>query len=463
MKTPERPRRSRLVGSVERLESRELLTLAATAPLPDVNLAAGSAATPVSLDSYFKDPQATPDFAIFNTTQGTIPVLLTPQTTPKTVANFMSYANKGAYTNSIVHRSVPGFIWQAGGFQLSGQTSAATPATAPVANEFGASNVRGTIAMAKLGSDPNSATSQFFFNESNANAANLDNQNGGFTVFGNVVGTAGLAVMDAIASVPVPTPGPLASPFDSAPLQGYKAGQPVMPSNLVLIQSVTPASELFLATSDAPGVATASVQGSSLMVNSASPGTAHITVTGYGSDGKTATESFTVTVNGPTPTGTTAPGSPSTVTASSTPPGSTPSSSTTPPATVSPSALIPTASGPLPASAIAGRTIIRQLVTLTTQSMAVAPGEHVALSLSTTTTGAANDFTLANATTRFTLKAGKRARLPLAGRLSAAVPVGTYHLLASVTDPNGAETTIDTGKTLIVQAPQARVARQTLK
>ena len=97
--------------------------------------------------------------------------------------------------------------------------------------------------MAKLGSDPNSATSQFFFNESDSNAANLDNQNGGFTVFGHVVGAAGLAVMDAIADVPVPTPGPLGSPLDQIPLQNYTAGAAVQPSNLILIKSVTPASE----------------------------------------------------------------------------------------------------------------------------------------------------------------------------------------------------------------------------
>src|ERR1700691_5477792 len=99
----------------ERLETRELLTLTATAQLPNVNVVTGAAVSPVNLDSYFHDPDASPDFAIFNTTLGTIPVLLTPATTPLTVANFLTYVSQGAYTNSIVHRSVPGFIWQTGG------------------------------------------------------------------------------------------------------------------------------------------------------------------------------------------------------------------------------------------------------------------------------------------------------------------------------------------------------------
>jgi peptidyl-prolyl cis-trans isomerase A (cyclophilin A) len=48
------------------------------------------------------------------------------------------------------------------------------------------SNLRGTIAMAKLGGDPDSATSEFFFNLAD-NSENLDNQNGGFTVFAQVI------------------------------------------------------------------------------------------------------------------------------------------------------------------------------------------------------------------------------------------------------------------------------------
>ena len=47
-------------------------------------------------------------------------------------------------------------------------------------------NVAGTLAMAKLGGNPDSATSQFFINLAN-NDANLDLQNGGFTVFGQIL------------------------------------------------------------------------------------------------------------------------------------------------------------------------------------------------------------------------------------------------------------------------------------
>jgi uncharacterized membrane protein len=79
----------------------------------------------------------------------------------------------------------------------------------------------------------------------------------------------------------------------------------------------------------------------------------------------------------------------------------------------------------------------------------------VTLALSTTTTGSANDFTLASATTKkLKLKAHQLSKVTLAAKqINAAIPAGTYHVLATVTDPSGDTTTIDTGKTLAVQAP----------
>ena len=92
-------------------------------------------------------------------------------------------------------------------------------------NEYRVSNTRGTIAMAKLGDNPNSATNQWFFNLAN-NAGNLNNQNGGFTVFGRIVNSSGLAIMDRIAAVRVPNPPIVAQPLDQMPLIGYPNGSP---------------------------------------------------------------------------------------------------------------------------------------------------------------------------------------------------------------------------------------------
>jgi cyclophilin family peptidyl-prolyl cis-trans isomerase len=117
--------------------------------------------------------------------------------TPLTVTNFLKYVDRGSYNNSIIHRSAAGFVIQGGGFCLNGTALLEIADDPPVQNEPGISNLRGTVAMAKLGDNPNSATSQWFINLVD-NSAILDAQNGGFTVFGQVLGN-GMAVADRIA------------------------------------------------------------------------------------------------------------------------------------------------------------------------------------------------------------------------------------------------------------------------
>ena len=139
------------------------------------------------------------------TSLGNVQVNLFDNATPKTVSNFLSYVNSGAYANNVVHRSVPGFVVQAGGFSYSGEFPDldTVPAGTPVINEPKLSNLRGTIAMAKLGGQPNSATSQWYINLSDNNVSSLDPNvqgSGGYTVFGQVLGN-GMQVIDAIAAL----------------------------------------------------------------------------------------------------------------------------------------------------------------------------------------------------------------------------------------------------------------------
>jgi len=44
--------------------------------------------------------------------RGTFNIELLANDAPLTVANFLNYVNRGAYVNSIIHRSVPGFVIQ---------------------------------------------------------------------------------------------------------------------------------------------------------------------------------------------------------------------------------------------------------------------------------------------------------------------------------------------------------------
>ena len=170
----------------------------------------------------------------FQTALGNFEINLYDQKTPGTVANFLAYLNAGAYNNVVIHRSVKGFVIQGGGFAYAGSPQLATVSqNAAIANDPKYSNVRGTIAMAKLASSANSATNQWFINLAD-NSADLDVQNGGFTVFGEVTGT-GMTVVDAIAALPVYN---LGSPFDSIPLRDYTAGITITDRNFV---AITPA------------------------------------------------------------------------------------------------------------------------------------------------------------------------------------------------------------------------------
>ncbi len=179
---------------------------------------------------------ATATIVEFDTVMGTFQVNLYDNDTPATVANFLDYVNAGAYNGSIYHRSVPGFIVQGGGFALDTMNFQVNAITAnpAVINEPVFANVRGTLSMAKLGGDPNSATNQWFFNLAD-NTGNLDDQNGGFTAFGEVVGN-GMDVLDDIAALPRFN---LGGAFTEIPLLGDTNNDPLDDTNYVIVNSVT--------------------------------------------------------------------------------------------------------------------------------------------------------------------------------------------------------------------------------
>ena len=137
---------------------------------------------------------------LIETPLGDIEIELLEEDAPKTVANFLNYIENNRYDKTFIHRSVPDFIIQGGGFFFEDGTAPGVTTFPPVENEFKVSNTRGTLAMAKLNDQPDSATSQWFINLAD-NSGNLDNQNGGFTVFARVIGD-GMAVADAIADLP---------------------------------------------------------------------------------------------------------------------------------------------------------------------------------------------------------------------------------------------------------------------
>lgn len=132
---------------------------------------------------------------------GVITLELDQEKAPKSVANFLSYVNKGHYDNTVFHRVIPGFMVQGGGFE-PGMTQKPTDATIENEAQNGLKNANYTVAMART-NDPHSASSQFFINVADNSFLNHtapSAQGWGYAVFGKVVG--GTDVVDKIKAVP---------------------------------------------------------------------------------------------------------------------------------------------------------------------------------------------------------------------------------------------------------------------
>lgn len=132
------------------------------------------------------------------TNHGDIVIELFEDAAPISCENFRQYVNDGFFDGTIFHRVIPNFMIQGGGFTAD-MTQKDT--REPIKNEAdnGEKNVRGTLAMARTQA-VDSATAQFFINLRDNDFLNHGGRDFGYAVFGKV--TAGMDVIDAIASVP---------------------------------------------------------------------------------------------------------------------------------------------------------------------------------------------------------------------------------------------------------------------
>ena len=161
------------------------------------------------------------------TNAGTFRMELATKEAPRTVEHFLKLVDSGFYDGLIFHRVIAGFMVQTGGYTPGLKLKEDDER---LINESGnaMSNVRGTVAMARL-DDPHSANSQFFINLDDN--SRLDPQKDpvrgrwGYTVFGYVV--AGMDVVDKIAAV------------ETAPI-GEHANTPIVP---IIIKSMSQAND----------------------------------------------------------------------------------------------------------------------------------------------------------------------------------------------------------------------------
>ncbi len=132
------------------------------------------------------------------TTMGEIIIELDPEHAPISTENFLAYVDAGDYDGTIFHRVIDGFMIQGGGFEPD---MTQRPTREMIVNEWqnGLSNAKYTIAMARLGNQPDSASSQFFINVGNNTFLDEPRDGAGYAVFGKVY--SGEDVVDAISLV----------------------------------------------------------------------------------------------------------------------------------------------------------------------------------------------------------------------------------------------------------------------
>jgi cyclophilin family peptidyl-prolyl cis-trans isomerase len=210
---------------------------------------------------------------IFHTSLGDIEVELYDKDKPITVRNFLRYIKSGYYQNGFFHRcplsasGLTDFVVQGGEFAVEtvGTNSfiTAIPNFPPIVDEFAVGtrygNTYGTIAMAKVGGDTNSATSSWFFNLTNNVALDAADTNNLFTVFGHVV--RGTNVLNQFIGrtygFGLQNEG---SPFDSLPV-GFSGFRNVLLSDLYYVNISVLSPQLKLLTNGARQISWNSING----------------------------------------------------------------------------------------------------------------------------------------------------------------------------------------------------------
>ncbi len=299
---------------------------AVASPIPNVTYAPGLQLV-LPLQDKFADADSQAAVRL-RTTLGDLDVLLYPELTPESVQNFLHYVNNGTYNGVAFHRSVPGFIVQTGSYvpvQAPNYFVLSQPSRLSPRNEPGISNVRGTVAWAKLPGSPDSATLDFFVNLAD-NSLNLDNQNEGFAAFGRVAGS-GMSVADAIAALPIGVyrnfnsgSGTTESLDKRVQLFEFSNGQyqflrrealETVPMNsegsapvdmdvekTVRIQQATqiPVFRYSVTANSDSSVVSAAISGTSLVLQTLKEGSTQITVQAADLDGNVSTQTFTATI-----------------------------------------------------------------------------------------------------------------------------------------------------------------------
>jgi len=300
------------------------------AAIPNTTVSPNASAF-IDLADKFTDPGAE-KAARLETVRGNLDLMLYPSLAPEAVANFLAYVDSGDYDGLAFHRlaysnATTPFVLQGGNMKVSTAPTNFTSVgkrESPT-NEPGISNLRGTISAAKIGGRsssftdgnftisrdenygyvglPNSATTDFFLNPVN-NAANLDNQNGGFTAYGHLT-NASLLILDQICALPrgsYTDAKSIVVDGSSVPVSDFPINAGAAPADMdntkavrVIKASSMPVLSYTVDTVSADK-ASVVVENGQLKITGLAAGTRAVNVTARDLDGNTVSQAFTINV-----------------------------------------------------------------------------------------------------------------------------------------------------------------------
>ena len=145
---------------------------------------------------------------VFETSMGPITLELDSVNAPATTRNFLALVRAGYYDDMIFHRVIRRKLIQVGVLNADGNLVGLDHPPVPNEADNRRHHGRGTVAMAR-GSDPQSATTEFFINLSDNwefNFKSYQPDEYGYTVFGDVV--EGLRVAEEISKLDTRRLGP---------------------------------------------------------------------------------------------------------------------------------------------------------------------------------------------------------------------------------------------------------------
>jgi cyclophilin family peptidyl-prolyl cis-trans isomerase len=157
----------------------------------------------LSTTAFAANAPANPQVRV-TTSMGSFVVELYPDRAPITVIEFLKYVKEGQYTQTLMHRVIPGFLIQGGGFSAVDESVKPTHASIPNESGNGLQNKVGWVGLARAES-PHSGNCQFYINMADNSELDPLPVRWGYTVFGRVID--GMDVLERISTVPTGSDG----------------------------------------------------------------------------------------------------------------------------------------------------------------------------------------------------------------------------------------------------------------